>query len=181
MKANHRYHGVVSQGLTLVELLVVMAMSAILMTVAIPSFISLVNANRLRGAADVLLADLRLSVTESSKRGDNFLVTFQQSSDGSNWCYGLSVHAICNCRETGSCLIDGAERVTLGANYSGILATPTHSSYWFKPRRSTVTAGNITFTAQDGKQVKVLLSGYGRMRPCSPSGNSNISGVPICP
>lgn len=168
-------------GLTLVELLVVVAISAILLAVAIPSFVSLIHANRLRGAADVLLADLRLSGTESTKRAENVLVSFQQDADGSNWCYGLNLNASCDCREANSCLIDGTEHVTRGTNYSGILVTPTHSNYWFKPRRSTVTAGNVTFTAQNGKQLTVVISGYGRIRPCSPSGNVNISGFPTCP
>lgn len=181
MKINHRYFGATSHGLTLIELLVVVVISAILLAVAIPSFFSLINASRLRGATDILMADFRLSMTESNKRGDDVLVSFQQDSDGSNWCYGLSTIATCNCREANSCLINDAEHVVRGTSFSGILATPTHSNYWFKPKRSTVTAGNITFTAQDGKQIRILVSGYGRIRPCSPSGNSNISGVPICP
>lgn len=181
MHCYRKCFGVRPHGLTLVELLVVMAISAILLTVAIPSFISLMQANRLRGAADVLLADLRLSVAESTKRGDNVLVSFQRNTDGSNWCYGLSVQASCNCRETNSCQINNAEHVVRGTNFSGILASPTHSNYWFNPKRATITAGNITFTAQDGKQLRVLVSGYGRIRPCSPSGNVNISGFPICP
>ena len=181
MKVNHQYRGGNSYGLTLVELLVVVAISAILLAVAIPSFFSLINASRLRGAADILMADFRLTMTESSKRGDNVLVSFQRDSDGSNWCYGLSALTSCNCREANSCLINDAEHVVRGTNFAGILATPTHSNYWFKPKRATITAGNITFTARDGKQLRVLVSGYGRIRPCSPSGNSNISGVPICP
>lgn len=181
MKENHLCLSVVSHGLTLVELLVVMAISSVLLAAAIPAFISLVNASRLRGAADILVADFRLTMTESTKRGDDVLVSFQRDSDGSNWCYGLSVNASCNCRVANSCLINSAEHVVRGTDFSGVSATPTHSNYWFKPKRSTVTAGNILFTAQDGKQVKVLVSGYGRIRPCSPSGNNNISGMLICP
>jgi type IV fimbrial biogenesis protein FimT len=176
-----KYFGVRPHGLTLVELLVVLAISAVLLAIAIPSFSSMLHASRLRGAADILMADFRLTMTESTKRGDDVLVSFQRDSDGSNWCYGLSALASCNCREANSCLINNTEHVVRGTNFAGILATPTHSNYWFKSRRSTITAGNVTFTARDGKQLKVLVSGYGRIRPCSPSGNSNISGFPICP
>ncbi|MCK9213405.1 MAG: prepilin-type N-terminal cleavage/methylation domain-containing protein [Rhodoferax sp.] len=181
MNINHGHLGVRRHGLTLVELLVVLAISAVLLAIAIPSFSSMLYASRLRGAADILMADFRLTMTESTKRGDDILVSFQRDSDGSNWCYGLSALASCNCREANSCLINNAEHVVRGTNFAGILATPTHSNYWFKSRRSTITAGNVTFTARDGKQLKVLVSGYGRIRPCSPSGNSNISGFPICP
>lgn len=181
MNMHHRGLGVPSRGLTLVELLVVLAISAVLMALAMPSFFGLIYANRLRGAADVLLADLRLTMTESTKHGSDVLISFQHNTDGSNWCYGLSRDTNCNCREANSCQIDGVEQVTHGFDYSGILISPTHGSYRFKPRRSTITAGNITFTARDGKQLRVLISGYGRIRNCSPSGNNNIAGWPICP
>lgn len=180
MKINHGYFGVRPHGLTLVELLVVVAVSAVLLATAVPAFSSLLHASRLRGAADVLSADLRLTMAESTKRGDDVLVSFQHDDDGSNWCYGLSVGTSCNCREASSCLIDGAEHVTNGSNFSGVLVNPTHNSYWFKPKRSTVTAGNIMFTALDGRQLKVVISGYGRIRPCSPSGSSHLSGYLIC-
>lgn len=181
MNMNHRGSGVSSHGLTLVELLVVLAISAVLLTVAMPAFFGLVHASRLRGAADVLLADLRLTMTESTKHGGDVLISFQHNTDGSNWCYGLSRDTNCDCRVASACQIDGVEKITQGLNYSGILINPTHASYRFKPRRSTITAGNITFTAQDGKQLRVLISGYGRIRNCSPNGTTNLSGLPICP
>lgn len=181
MKIYHRYWRVISHGMTLVELLVVLAISAILLAAAIPALFGVLYANRLRGAADVLLADLRLTMTESSKRGEDVLLSFHHNADNSDWCYGISVDTNCNCHQLNSCQIDGVEHVTRATSYAGILATPTHDSYRFKPRRSTMTAGNITFEAQDGKQLRVLLSSYGRIRTCSPLGNGNISGMSVCP
>ena len=180
MKVNHQCLGVISHGMTLVELLVVMTISAVLLAAAIPSFISLVNAGRLRGVADNLSADLRVIMSEATKRGEDALISFQHDADGSNWCYGLSVSIACNCREANSCLISGVERITRGTDYSGVQVTPTHSSYRFKTKRATVTAGNVLFTAQTGSQLKVIISGYGRIKPCSPAG-SNLSGYPVCP
>lgn len=181
MCLNNRCLGLRYHGLTLVELLTVVAVLAVLLSTALPSFSSMLYASRLRGVADVLIADLRHALSESKKLGSNVLVTFKLDADGSNWCYGASVATDCDCRSTGSCLIDGTERVANGNNSPGILATPTHSSYWFKTRRTTATAGNILLTAQDGKQLKIVISGYGRIRACSPSGNSNLGGYPVCP
>lgn len=181
MGSGHWRLGVGCRGLTLVELLAVLAVTGVLLIIAIPSFSSLMYSSRLRGAADVLGTSLRQSMSESAKRGSDVLMTFQGDVDGANWCYGLSIETHCDCRASGDCSIDGMEHVTHASSFPGVLATPTHSTYTFKPKRSTVTAGNITFTSQDKKQLRVIVSGYGRIRPCSPSGIANVSGYPVCP
>lgn len=176
-----RSNGVVQGGLTLVELLVAITITFILMAIAVPAFSNMLHTSRLRAAADTLAADLRLVMSEATKRGEDALISFQQDNNGANWCYGLSISNPCNCRQANSCQIDGVERITNGQDFAGLIVDPTHSSYSFKPKRSTVTAGNILFTAANGAQLKVLISGYGRIRPCSPSGSGNISGYPVCP
>ena len=168
------------RGLTLLELLVVLAVSAILLAAALPSFSSWLHASRLRGAADVLSSHLRLAMTESTQRGDDVLLSFQQDDDGANWCYGLNISTPCNCRAAPVCQIDEAERVTYGRNFSGVLLNPTHANYRFKARRSTVNAGSILLTAADGRQLKVVVSGYGRIRLCSPKGSNHLAGQPFC-
>lgn len=168
------------RGLTLIELLVVLAVSAILLATALPSFSSWLQASRLRGAADVLSANLRLAMTESTQRGDDILLSFQQDSEGDNWCYGLNVNNPCDCHAATACQIGESERVTRGSQFIGILANPTHANYRFKARRSTVTAGSVLLTAADGRQLKVVVSGYGRIRLCSPKGSRYLPGQPFC-
>ncbi|MFT6590103.1 MAG: type IV fimbrial biogenesis protein FimT [Rhodoferax sp.] len=164
----------------MIELLVVLAVSAILLATALPSFSSWLQASRLRGAADVLSSHLRLVMTESTQLGDDVLLSFQQDSQGANWCYGLNLSTPCDCHVDNACQINKIERVIHGRNFSGILLNPTHTNYRFKPRRSTVTAGSIMLTAANGRQLKVVVSGYGRIRLCSPKGSSYLSGQPFC-
>src|SRR5512139_1914792 len=55
-------------GATLLALMVVLAVSAILLTVGIPSFASLINAGRLTSATNELVSSLHLTRSEAIKR-----------------------------------------------------------------------------------------------------------------
>lgn len=71
-----------TRGFTLVELMVTLAVLAILTMVAVPSFRDTIRRNRVSAASNALLADLRYARTEAINRGQ--LVSLCPSSDGSN-------------------------------------------------------------------------------------------------
>src|SRR5438874_13140870 len=58
-----------SGGFTLIELMVVIAVSAILLAVAVPNFSSMLISTRLGSQANDLIADLRLARSEAATRG----------------------------------------------------------------------------------------------------------------
>jgi type IV fimbrial biogenesis protein FimT len=182
MKAHHgrRPHG--CRGLTFVELLVTITVAAVLLAVAIPSFSAMLHASRLRGAEDNLKAHLRYAMAESVKRNRSISVTFKASTDGAMWCYGMSEASSCDCGVAGSCVYDAVERVVRSADYTGVGVTVSVSNgrFSFQPKRNTVTAGSITFTAASGKKLRTVASGYGRIRVCSPAGDGYLAGYPEC-
>lgn len=71
-----------AHGFTLLELVITMAVLAIVVTLAVPSFTSLINANRLTAQSNELVADFQLARMESIRR--NRRVTVCPSVDNAS-------------------------------------------------------------------------------------------------
>jgi type IV fimbrial biogenesis protein FimT len=74
-------------GFTLVELLVVLSLTAVLTVLAVPSFQSLLLSRRVQAAVDALATDMRFARAEAIKRSAR--VTICASLDGAS-CQGAS-------------------------------------------------------------------------------------------
>lgn len=178
----HGHRALLEHGLTLVELLVTLVVASVLLTIAVPSLSAMLHTSRLRGVGDNLQAQLRFAMAESTKRNRSISVTFKANADGSSWCYGMSEDSSCDCGVSGSCVYDSVERVARSDDYRGVIVTVSVSQgrFSFQSKRNTVTAGSISFTSANGKQLRTVVSGYGRIRTCSPSGDANLAGYPVC-
>ncbi|PJI95763.1 type IV fimbrial biogenesis protein FimT [Acidovorax sp. 69] len=80
-------------GFTLIELMVTVALLAVLLSLAAPSFQALLETQRMRAAAFDLMADLTLARNEALKRGDlaNPVTLRPTSGDATHWESGWSV------------------------------------------------------------------------------------------
>jgi type IV fimbrial biogenesis protein FimT len=85
-------------GFTLIELMVTLALAAIIVTMAIPSFQEVIRNNRLTTQANELVSALNLARSEAIKRGVR--VTVCRSSNGTsctgNWEQGWIVYSDIN-------------------------------------------------------------------------------------
>ena len=77
-----------SRGFTLIELMVTLALVAIMMVLAAPSFITFQRNSQLTSTANSFLASLSAARAEAMKRQ---LRTFVIPADGSNWTSGWTV------------------------------------------------------------------------------------------
>ena len=86
-----------NKGFTLLELMVTLAIAAILATVALPSFTSSIRNNRLTTTNNEFLASLNLARSEAIKRGVSVTVrkvdnnSFTNFSAGANWEDGWDI------------------------------------------------------------------------------------------
>jgi type IV fimbrial biogenesis protein FimT len=80
-----------TSGFTLVEMLIAMALVAILLTIGIPSFRFVTNSNRIAGEINGLLGDMQFARSEAVKEGQP--VTVCVSTDGANCATGATANA----------------------------------------------------------------------------------------
>jgi type IV fimbrial biogenesis protein FimT len=156
------------QGLTLIEVMVTVAILAIMLTVALPSFQRTMDSRRLIGAADNLLNSVRYAQSESIKRNATIEVTF---TPGSNWSYTVN--------STPAISVSNAE-------YRGtsIAVTAAGNKFTFDPRRGRLleapvnAATLVTLTSALGSTIGLAVDPLSHMRLCSASG---LGGYPACP
>lgn len=79
-----------TRGFTLIELMVTLAVAAILLTVAVPNFQRFIKCNALSARTNGLVADLQLARSEAAKRGANVSICPNNnnacgSSTATNW------------------------------------------------------------------------------------------------
>lgn len=89
-------------GFTLVELLIVLAVVAVVLTLAAPSFRDLIEGQRLRGTSAQLVTDVQFARTEAVSRGELVGVTFNPTATGMS-CYVIHT---CGHVAAGNCTCD---------------------------------------------------------------------------
>jgi len=169
-------------GFSLIEAMVVVAVIAILATVAAPSYIELIGKQRLKGAASVLYGDLQYARSEAVQRNTPVTVTFDTSA--TPWCYIIHTGTTCTCGASGSCTGSAVNLKNVsGADSSGVTMalalTGGATEIPFEPRQGmATTSGNITLTGINSLQVQNQVNLLGRVRLCSPGGA--VSGYSSC-
>jgi len=167
----------IARGVTLLELLVALAVLAIVVAVGMPGLREFIVTQRLKAAAETVYADLTLARDESLHRNRTISIAFDFEEGGTRWCFAPSDHLPCDCQR-GECGIGahGAYGITEAAFREISLRTNFyHQAVSFHPVRGTANPGTVTLTARD-QSIEVRVSNLGRIRLCA----VDLGGYPTC-
>lgn len=139
-----------SDGFTLVELLVVMALIAILAAIGVPSYQSLVVSNRISAEINGLVTHLQYARSMAVKLGQNVTVN---SNNGNNWESGWTVTDLNGTVLKQQQAFQGGDTLTAG------LAAITYNRNGFTTNATTLTLHDQANTAGLGKCVVVSVVG----------------------
>lgn len=176
----HKSH---SAGFTLIELMLAIVIMAILLAIAVPSFTSQFQKQRLKGAAERLVSEIQFARSEAVGSNDDILVNVQ-STGGNDWCIGLAIAGSgCDCSAGTNCEIDGNERIVSGNNFGGVTMAAVDTTIEFDTVRGLPDGGSppdFDFDGENGKRVGVRVNQLGRVSICSPAGTQKIGEYPDC-
>lgn len=163
-------------GFTLLELMVTVAVAAIIVTIAVPSFSAMLDRHRLEAAAGELKLNLQLARSQAIKHNGKIQVTFHVASGGSNWRYGLSDLSdpnACNpaaaSMDSSGCTIDGAVKVYSSEAWRNVkLSLAGNDTLSFEPRRGMADRAHEFDLQSPVGTLRVGVSRIGRVYICDP-------------
>ena len=182
------------RGFTLVELMVTVAVMAILMTAAVPSFVDFFERNRVRGAADGVISVVSDARAEAVKNALD--VNISMGGAGTAWCIGgnaalppaggnpAGVADACDCTDAGACLVSGQRLALDGAEFAGVSVGALPAALTFDHTLGVVSpmgSRTVVLTSPRGKyDIAVQDNALGQARMCTPAGSPTMSGVAPC-
>ena len=164
----------VQRGLTLTELVFVIALIAILAAVAVPSYRDFLAQYRVKAAAGSLSEDLRLGREESVRLGRNVHVSYR---GGAKWCWGLRFDKPCDCG--GASLVARCDISRAGAaDFKGVTLLGSQSAEFEHEQGRVAQPGRTEFLSAGGHTIRVELMANGRVRSCVAAGS--VAGLEAC-
>jgi len=166
------------QGFTIIELMVTLAIAAILVSLAAPSFKDIIQNNRMTTQYNELLASLSVARSESIKRGEDVIAL---SSNGNNWEDGWTVFVDTD----GDGAPSAAETIRVGATLSGnntLRFDTDNVTYASNGLAIGIPIGTVqTFTLCDDRgngnadAKGLIVSATGRVRHTLPAENAALA------
>jgi len=185
---NNLPHHLNQHGITLTEVLIVIAIVGVLAGLAVPSYRDTLEKNRLKQVLESFKSDMQLARTRAIKRSENVIVSRITGNDGA-WCYGLarknpSSKTNCDCTDTDS-TPDCDIKYVSGSDFGPTDMYSGSANSTFDFRRGTIGNNGVTFNT-DNYAARVVFSQLGRVSICTPAsadrptGTVGIAGIPPC-
>lgn len=187
-------------GFNLIELMITIAVAAVLLAMAVPSFNDFFDKYRLRGAADDLVSTLSNARAAAVKADRNVNITFSGATD--NWCVGANaaanptggaragVASACDCTSTASteCVVAGERLAINQGTHNGVTLDALPATFTFDSKLGLIAplgSRAATLNSPSGKfVVNVSVNALGQTHVCVPAtlpeGKRALAGVQTC-
>jgi type IV fimbrial biogenesis protein FimT len=170
-------------GFTVVELLVVLAISMILLMIGVPSFDALIKNQKVTTVANDFFMAINLTRTEAIRRGARVDLV---PSDGGDWTNGWTIFVDRNNNQfpdPGEEIIFSHEKISDGLTLKSVMtdSSKQYLAYNGTGRTRTNSSsqspqfGTISFTL-DKKVTRIKLNFAGRPRICNPDTDHTCTG-----
>ena len=172
-------------GVTLIEACITLAVLAVLVCSAAPSFSGLIERQRLAGLAAQLATDVQFVRSASVWRNEPLRLSFYSATWGS--CYvvhsGARNQCACAANTTAAvCTGDAVQLKTVSVTApSGLSVQANVSSILFDPLHGTSTpTGTLRVVSATAGSVHHIVNVLGRVRSCTPTGSPALPGLRTC-
>jgi type IV fimbrial biogenesis protein FimT len=158
-----------ARGLTLIEMMVALAVTAILASLALPSFASLLQRHRLAAVAEGLAADLTEARWQAAQSGQTWHLHFEAGTD---WCYAVSRQPGCDCRQGDACAV----KTVRASDFPGVALAQALDAR-FDAAAVAAQSGEVVWRNRAGDdELRVRVSPLGRASVCSSTGRRGYPG-----
>lgn len=176
------------RGFTLLELLIAIAMLAIVLSLAVPSMRGAAEKRRTIAAAEELYSQLQLARSEAIARSQQIFMTI---AGGANWAVGVSNDAACDPSDNvPACALPDVtnnnpitHRFTFN-DHPGLSFATTLNQITFQSQRGVASAAtiDITSTGDVGYVMRVVVGPLGQVSMCSSNADPGryVSGYRPC-
>lgn len=184
-----------NSGVTVIELMVTLGVLAIMLGLAVPSFLDYFDRSAVRGAADGVVSLISDARAEAVK--NDLDVNVAMAGSGSAWCMGANGATPpsggnpsppgappCDCSDNSQCFVSGQHLVFAAADHPGVRVGTLIDEMTFDRRLGVLSplgTRSVTLTSPRGKyDLAVQVNPLGQSRLCVPSGKPGVVGVPSC-
>lgn len=163
------------QGFNLLELMVAVAVLAIVVSIAVPSFSRAIEKRNTIGAAEALYSQIQLARSESIARSQP---VFMNIVGGANWAVGFGSDQNCDPSDNSpACTLpdlEGNNAIThllTSVDVGNVSVTATTNQLAFMPQRGMVNGTTISITSQGnvGYVITLNVGMLGQVSLCSPN------------
>jgi type IV fimbrial biogenesis protein FimT len=195
-KGKNGFSGI--KGFTFIELMITLGIIAIITSLALPSYRTIVEKRQVTSGAEQLAAFLSAVQMESVKRSENISVTYSRT-DKDTWCIGVvSGTTACDCSitdptDSDACVIDSQLRVASDANlnFPGIMSSMDgDGAFVFDPARGLIyddsglaafDEAELELISEDSTYaLNVQVTRTGRIKICSDSDATAVPRFATC-